>query len=578
MMSADPVATPGVSGTGWPQRPDELCVTTLRALSAEPDLHLRGGRWYRGRLRLPLHAPHLLPSAGDDLGSLRGASDGVALRLIRSDDLLNRRMRPEEPLARLIFEMLEQFRVEALVPATLPGVARNLRRRHEQWSLSMHHGGLTETARGLLLYTVVQVCRAQISGQPVVAGTEDLIEATRAAIAADLGTYLRALRCNRADQAAFARPARALADRVAAMLQTAPGDRGAGGARQDAADDRFALLASLEDTPGESGQAVGAADGDGRPGRHRSGGYRVFTAAYDQERHITSLVRAELLADYRKRLDESVARQGINLTRVVRDLTALLASPARAGWDGAQEEGRIDGRALAQLVTSPAERRLFRQERTELSADVLVTFLIDCSGSMAAHREPVAVLADVFARALELAGAGSEILGFTTGAWHGGRALRDWQRAGQPAHPGRLSEVSHLVFKSATTPWRRSRRHIAGMLKADLFREGVDGEAVTWAAHRARSHDARRRLLIVLSDGSPMDRATVLANGENYLDQHLAEVVADLEDAGDVEIYGVGVGLDLSPYYQRCRVLGTVGDRGYRVFGEILGLIARPGR
>lgn len=577
-MPAGPTSTPGPSGTARPLVPDELCVTTLRALSGQLDLHLRGGRWYRGRLRLPLYAPHLFPPAGDDLGSFRGAADGVALRLIHSDDLLHRRMRPEGPLARLIFEMLEQFRVEALVPATLPGVDRNLRRRHEQWSLGLHHEGLTETARGLLLYTVAQVCRARISGQPVVAGTEDLIEATRAAVGADLGTYLRALRRDRADQAAFGRAARALADRVAAMLQTVPGGGGAGGGGQDAADDRFALLIGLANAPDESRPAAGPADNDGLPDPHRSGGYRVFTTAYDSERHIASLVRPELLAGYRERLDQCVAAQGINLTRLVRDLTALLASPARDGWDGAQEEGRIDGRALARLIASPAERRLFRRERTELAADVLVTLLIDCSGSMAAHREPVAVLADVFTRALELAGAGSEILGFTTGAWHGGRALRDWQRAGQPAQPGRLGELSHLVFKSAATSWRRARRDIAGILKADLFREGLDGEAVAWAAGRARGHEARRCLLIVVSDGSPMDRATALANGEDYLDRHLAGVVADLEDAGDVEVYGVGVGLDLSPYYRRCRVLGTVGDPGYRAFAEILGLITRPGR
>lgn len=163
----------------------------------------------------------------------------------------------------------------------------------------------------------------------------------------------------------------------------------------------------------------------------------------------------------------------------------------------------------------------------------------------------MAVIVDVFARALELAGVRSEILGFTTAAWNGGRAVRDWRRAGRPPHPGRLNEVSHLVFKGADTPYRRARPAIAGLLKPDLFREGVDGEAVSWACERMQAHPERRRLLVVLSDGSPMDSATALANDAFYLDNHLAEVVRQQELAGTSEIYGVGVGLDLSAFYRR---------------------------
>ena len=164
---------------------------------------------------------------------------------------------------------------------------------------------------------------------------------------------------------------------------------------------------------------------------------------------------------------------------------------------------------------------------------------------MKQHSEAVAMLVDVFVRALEQAGVASEVLGFTTGAWHGGRAARDWQRAGSPRHPGRLNEINHLVFKDADTPWRRARHDMAALLKADLYREGIDGEAVDWACDRLLAHNAERRLLVVVSDGCPMDGATALANDDYYLDHHLREVVARREQQGAVEIFGLGVGLDL---------------------------------
>jgi cobaltochelatase CobT len=306
-------------------------------------------------------------------------------------------------------------------------------------------------------------------------------------------------------------------------------------------------------------------------------GYRVFTTAYDRELRPATQIRETLLAEYRQRLDTRVAEQGLNIARLARQLKALLAVPARDDWASAQEEGLIDGRRLAQLVASPTERRLFRHELREPQADCVVAFLIDCSGSMRQHIESVALLVDVFARALDMAGVASEILGFTTGAWNGGRALRDWRRAGSPPHPGRLNEVAHLVFKDGDTPWRRARRSIAALLKAELFRESVDGEALAWAAARLAARGEARRLLIVVSDGCPMDGATQLANDEHYLDHHLQQVAAKIEPDGVVELAAIGVGLDLSPYYGRCQAIDLDAGLGNRVFQEVLALIGRRG-
>ena len=553
----------------------ELCAGVVRAFSGQRDLHFRGRRLHRGRVALPWFAPHLHPSPEtDDFASFRGVADGLALRLSKSDAVVHDSLRPEEPVERMLFEMLEQFRVEAMAPETMAGMRRNLRHRHEQWSLAFHHSGLTDTARGLLLYAVAQICRARVTGQQVVEETEDMLEATRFALAPLIGHALAGLRRDRNDQPAYAVHALAIARTVAAMLHDA-GEEGGSAARDPHVDDKrsvFSLVADMDQeiverfTTAESGRSAVLDEA--------AGAYRVFTTAYDREHDAAALARKEVLAGHREKLDRRIAAQGVNIARLARELRALLADPERDGWDGGQEEGLIDGRRLAQLVASPAERRLFRTERMAPVADCVVTFLIDCSGSMKEHAESVAMMVDVFARALEQAGVTSEVLGFTTGAWNGGRPQREWVRAGRPPHPGRLNERCHIVFKAAATPWRRARPAMAALLKADLFREGIDGEALDWACARLRQRSEARKLLLVISDGSPMDSATHLANDANYLDHHLRDVVARQEQRGDIAIAGIGVGLDLSPYYSRSHVLDLASSSGNAIFREVTGLMA----
>jgi len=556
------------------QEVEELCVAAIRALSGQRDLHFRGRLLHRGERRLPLHAPHLYPEAHEDFGSFRGAADGMALRVANSDAELHRTLTPDGTVERALFEMLEQFRVESLVPTRMTGVSENLRHRHERWSLAFHRSGMTESARGLLLYTVTQVCRAQVTGEPVVEETEDLLEATRAGIAPVLGTEVAALRRHRHDQRAYAEHAATIAHTVAGMLTGGDGaDSEADTSEEsedpgsDADDLAFTMFVDFD----ESAEGfTTAGHGASRVLDVEKQSYRVFTTAYDQQRDIGSLVRADQLRGFREALDRRVAHEGVNIARLGRELQTILAEPAWAGWDSGQNEGRIDGRRLAQLVTSPADHRLFRTERVEPVADCLVTFLIDCSGSMKQHAESVAVLVDVFGRALELAGVRTEMLGFTTSTWHGGRAARDWKRAGSPPHPGRLNELCHIVFKDADRPWRLGRRGVAGLLRRDLFREGVDGEAVAWARTRMQTRPEERKILVVVSDGSPMDGATNLANDEHYLDSHLRREVARCSESGEVEVVGIGVGLDLSPYYPRAQALDLSGGVSNATVREVV--------
>ncbi len=556
------------------QRLEELCGATVRALTGETDLHVRARGLYRGHRRIPLHAPHLRTEPErDDLVDYRGATDGMALRLCFSDPVLHSERCPEAPVQRLIFELLEQLRVESLVPDHLPGVVHNVTERFAGWSRAFHHAGLSDSALGILVYTLAQVCWSRLNARPVLEETEDFIEATRAGIVPLIGHDLAALKRCRHDQARYAAAALSIAQTIDDLIGGATAAQPDDGSSADDDDEAAALKLLLDFDEGDDEPVGTVMTGRSKVFEDADIGYRVFSTAYDREVAAATLVRPALLRELREALDERVREQGVNVARLARQLAALFAQPDRDGWQFGEEEGHIDGRRLAQLVSSPAERRLFRQERVQPRAHTLVSLLIDCSGSMKEHIEPVAVLVDVFLRAMQQAGVSTEVLGFTTGAWNGGRVQRDWMAKGRPKHPGRLNEVTYMVYKDAETSWRRARPSIAAMLKPDLFREGVDGEAVDWACARMNGRDEQRRVLIVISDGCPMDTATNLANDPFYLDNHLKDVVARYERQAEVEIFGLGVGLDLSPYYSRCLALDLSQGLSNGVFAEILQLL-----
>jgi cobaltochelatase CobT len=556
------------------QRIEELCAASIRALVGDPDLHFRGGHLHQGERRLPAFAPHLHPSIErDPFTAFRGAADGLAMRLRHSDPALHAAQAPADPTAASLFDLLEQIRAESQADERMPGLRHNLLQRFDSWSSAFHHSGLTETLSGLIVYTLVQVVQARVHGRRVLEDTEDLIETTRGRLVTLIGDHLAGLRREREDQQAYAPHARAIAEQVAALLR----DLAAAEDGDDEPDHnrgrRFDFsLWTESDSELDSSPAIASTERS-RAFEEAGGAYRVFTRAYDRELHAASLVRPEQLRQFREQLDARIAARGLNVARLARQWKALLAVPTADGWDGAQEEGRIDGSRLAQLIASPAERRLFRAERIEPVAHTALSFLLDCSGSMKQHVETVSMLVDVSARALEAAGVVTEVLGFSTGAWNGGRAARDWQRAGRPQHPGRLNEQLHLVFKDAGTAWRRARPGIAALWKADLYREGFDGEAVDWACGRLMALPQTRRILLVVSDGCPMDSATERANDATYLDHHLLQVVRRHEQAGQVEVLGVGVGLDLSLFYSRCQAIDLSRGLSAEVLQELLTLV-----
>lgn len=557
---------------------EELCGASIRALTGLAELRHRGKRLFLNGKRVRLDVPHLqIDMLHDDFRSYRGASDGIALRLRYSDEPLHLSLGPDSPVARLIFDLLEQLRVESLVNHQFPGIKSNLYYRFRQWSLFYHQASHTETEPGLLIYTIAQMAWSRLTGNPVLAETDDIIEATRANISPVIGHHLSALRQNRHNQKTFAEHALVIAKIVGNTVQTSMLKNNSAISKHDDPEDflsRITLAADFSDDAEDANIAT-VITGTSKVLSGDIGVYRVFTRQYDSEFIAASRIRPAELIEFRDRLDRLIHDQGINIPRLARQITDLLAVPGRDGWRFGEEEGLIDGRRLSQVISTPAERRIFRKDQYRYKNDCLVSFLIDCSGSMKKYIEYVAMIVDGFGRALDQAEITSEILGFTTGNWNGGRTHQDWLANGRPENPGRLNEQCHLIFKNADTRWRKARRNIAALLKTPGFREGLDGEAVDWACKRMRKHGEQRKILIVVSDGSPMDTATSLANDEYYLDNHLKQVVGRCEAEPGIEIYGLGVGLDLTPYYSHCLAINLEESLSNSVFHQILQMIAR---
>ncbi|CUB00620.1 cobaltochelatase CobT-related protein [Comamonas thiooxydans] len=538
----------GTSGPASLSRMEAWGGAMLRAVTGDASLQWSGQTLYRGTTPILQAAAHhsQVPVQQTDQ---RGLLDSMGLRLHWSDQALFQAHLPQEPVERMVFELLEQLRVESLVPETWPGARENMRQRFVNWCQAFMDSGLTESSLGILLFTVAITAWSRLTGHEIPERMADLVESTRMSMASPLGRHWDRLRRARDRQQQFVEPALAVSRWVGMAVRAAQDDapRGAGGPRRRSS---FALPLHFE-SQSQDGMPV-AQSGDSRAWTGTAQSYRVFTREFDREVQAAELIRALQLAQFREQMDEELARSGLlQAGRLARYLQQRLASTQRNGWSFGLEEGHLDGSRLSQLVTDPQQRAIFKDEMQRPVNETAVTILMDCSGSMKTYARPLSLLLDVLGRALEMAGASVEILGFSTQAWNGGRARRRWQRAGQPQFPGRLNERLHIVFKDGARPWRHARHGIAALRKPDIFREGIDGEAVEWACQRLRAKAAQRRILLVISDGCPMDTATHQANDEHYLDQHLRQVLAAQERMGGMKVCALGVGLDLGVFYRQ---------------------------
>ncbi len=555
-MPTEPIAPadlPALERARRVQECDRLCVAGVHALTGLPRIRRRGHHWYADGTRLAMPAPTLHPRATDDgWADFRGAADSVAGHLNLTDESTYAQQAPSgATTAALIFAVLEQVRIESLIPPTLPGVRRNVTARHTNWVRQVIARGLTESERALHVLAVDLTARVHVLGAPMDDDLADLVEGTRWGLAGQIGADLRALRHLVRDQQAYGECARRIADAVAARLHTddVPATEETDDERETS--DGFSLLAGFE----ADEATPQAAAGQSRALADAADGYAVFTRAYDQVVPAGRVARQAVLRRRRHELDELVREHGPFVPGLARRLQALLSAPVDAGWDDQQESGVIDGRRLAGLVSDPSNHHIFRRPAPRIRPHTSVTLLLDLSGSMRTHAAYIAVLVDTVCRALDRAGILHEVLGFTTSTWQGGKSRAAWESHGHTRHPGRLADVRHIVLKDSSVSWRRSRDDLAAILVPEIYREGVDGEALAWAAGRAAAIDSERHVIVALTDGSPSERSTALANDEHYLGHHLRQVVDDVTARPGFAVVALGLGLDLSPYYDHARVV-----------------------
>ncbi len=284
--------------------------------------------------------------------------------------------------------------------------------------------------------------------------------------------------------------------------------------------------------------------------------YRVYTNAFDEEISAEDLCDAEELTRLRAYLDKQLSSlQGV-VARLANRLQRRLMAQQNRSWDFDLEEGVLDAARLTRVITDPLHALSFKVEQETKFRDTVVTLLLDNSGSMRGRPITVAATcADILARTLERCGVKVEILGFTTKAWKGGQAREKWLGAGKPPNPGRLNDLRHIIYKSADEPWRRARKNLGLMMREGLLKENIDGEALIWAHNRLLARHEQRRILMVISDGAPVDDSTLSVNSGNYLERHLRQVIADIEARSPVELIAVGIGHDVTRYYARAVTL-----------------------
>ncbi len=543
---------------------ERWCLASLRALADEPQLDFRGHRLLRKQKTIGLRAPYLhLSFETRKTSELRGVADGIALRLTHCDLDWHHENSPDDPIATLVFDIAEQLRCETLAPDSLPGIRVNLNKRFLFWAVNAASSALVDNDIGLLLYTINVVCWSRLHGQAIPEAIEELIEGTRWGFSDEVKRHLFNLKKHLSNQFSFAEHAKALGNAVAEMVYSRhdnDGDENTNSLNIIEATKRLSLDWLNEDQTALQSQ-YGIVTGDNtKEIQDGAIDYRVFTRKHDIELPITSAIRQAQLIKLRLDLDKQVQQQAVNTHRLARHIEHLFSSPKRSGWSFGHDEGYLDAARLSRLLTSPNERRLFKRENHQPTSNGAVTILIDNSGSMTRVQSQLAAMVDTLIKALELAKLKTEVLGFTTVDWSGGRALKDWEKAGKPSHPGRLNGIRHTIYKDANQAWRRARPALAGLLRSDLFREGVDGEAIEWAVSRLERRPEQNKILMVISDGSPMETATHAHNDEHYLDRHLSNVAEQIETRPDIKLCALGVGLDLSSYYQRSAFVNLEND------------------
>jgi cobaltochelatase CobT len=501
-------------------------------------------------------------------GALRAAADRVAVRRRSVDEAIERHHRPADPLQGALFDTLSQARVDAIGVQWLAGVATNLR---------SFPGAADDGLRWLAFEA--------FSGEPAPPEKTALVAASRLALDAQLRDGLTVLAAAMDDHATFAEAAAGWARRASEGLPShlvpdkgprfqIPKRPGGGDIRRG----RYALPGAtrppadkpaLDDT--SVAQTLAPASSDPVAALI---GYRAYTTAFDRVVNAAALANRDELAALRRRLEADFSPMRSLVARLAKRLMRVLMARQAREWRFDQDDGLLDASRLSAFIASGGGARPFKQEFDSPFPSTAVTLLIDHSGSMRGRPMQIAALTvEIVARVLERCGVRCEVLGFTTREWDGGEPARQWASDGYPEGPGRLNALEHIVIKAADVPWRRARIGLGLFLHDEMLKENIDGEAVAWAHGRLMARPEQRRILIVVSDGTPMDEATFAANGFDYLDGHLASVVEEIERRSPVQLAAIGIGHDVSRFYRNATRIARIDDLGPALTSKLMMLL-----
>ncbi|GGC78767.1 cobaltochelatase subunit CobT [Chelatococcus reniformis] len=578
-----------------PTEPLKRAVTgCMRALAGRADLEVAFASdkpsLVGERARLP-EPPRRVAAA--DIAVLRGHADSMALRLACHDGNLHRKLAPEGQQARAVYDAVEQSRVEAIGSTRMRGTAANITAMLEDRYHRGNYHEITDRADAPIADALAMLVRERLTGLKPPPAAQKVVDLWRDFIEERAGDDLDALARSIGNQRSFARNVRDLLSSLDMAdesdmeseededddQENAPdtsqdqnqgdgdeqdtSERGDAEVSDDATDELEEGATEAADAP--SGEMPDDADtGDSensgemtRPPASRSNeprgpDYKPFVAKFDEVIAAEDLCDAEELARLRGYLDKQLANlQGV-VARLANRLQRKLLAQQNRSWEFDQDEGMLDPARLPRVIVDPFQPLSFKREKDTDFRDTVVTLLLDNSGSMRGRPITVAATcADILARTLERCGVKVEILGFTTRAWKGGQSRELWLQSGKPPNPGRLNDLRHIIYKSADAPWRRARKNLGLMMREGLLKENIDGEALDWAHKRLLGRAEQRKILMVISDGAPVDDSTLSVNPGNYLERHLRHIIAEVEERSPVELIAIGIGHDVTRYYRR---------------------------
>jgi cobaltochelatase CobT len=561
-----------------------------------------------GHMRVPMPG-RALPA--DQVAEARGYADSMALRLRLHNEVLHQRAAPSEPVARAAYDAIEQVRYEACGTEGYAGMRGNIGSATDQRTASDPIARASRAEEVPLPTALALLLREKLTGEAIPTAAKLGTDMVRSWIEARAGEDFAALAGSLDDQKAFQSLALDMLGHLElTQASQTPEPESETEENEDEDDTGEEQPETPEDNPDQqpSEMAGDASDGDEdsegddeierpddsadadmadegeegmlptRPNRPWTDipdtfEYNAYTEAFDEVIAATELCDEEELTRLRAYLDTQLkGLQGV-VTRLANRLQRRLMAQQNRSWDFDQEEGLLDAARLARVVVSPGHSLSYKIERDVEFKDTIVTLLIDNSGSMRGRPISIAAIsADILARTLERCGVKTEVLGFTTRAWKGGQSREAWLAGGKPAHPGRLNDLRHIVYKKADEPWRRARKNLGLMMREGLLKENIDGEALLWAHSRLLVRPEDRRILMVISDGAPVDDSTLSVNNAGYLEQHLRRVIEWIEKQSPIQLVAIGIGHDVTRYYRRAVTIMDVEQLGGTMVEQLASL------